>query len=127
MKNDIGCGCAAGCCAPTPAANSPHTPSAPTTKVAVPTTRKNFIKTLRAADCSRIFTPESLGHQGEGPDRAATRHLVRRESPRQPAAEPREHRDVLAAAMRVGDRRGVDARPGLELPEGLAGGRVERD
>src|SRR5437899_1464583 len=43
------------------------------------------------------------------------------------AAEAGEHGDVLPAVVGVGDRLGVDARAGLELPHLLTGRRIERD
>ena len=52
------------------------------------------------------------------------RHLVleplARDIPVQPA-DSRQHGDVLLALVRVSDRDGVDTRPGLELPNDLAG------
>src|SRR6266851_1523151 len=65
-----------------------------------------------------------LWQERKGPDRSALRHLIlellTRDVPVQPA-DAGQHGDVLPALMRVSDRDGVDTRPGLELPNDLAG------
>src|SRR6187401_2037203 len=68
-----------------------------------------------------------LRHQRERPDRPAGRHLVLRIAVRETAAETGSDRHVLLAIVGVGDRRRVDRRAGLELPDGLAGVLVERE
>ena len=68
----------------------------------------------------------SFGHQREGPDRAARRHFTRRIASGKNAAESRHNGHILAAFVRVGDGRRIDARAGLELPQRFARVLVER-
>src|SRR6267142_5937456 len=62
-------------------------------------------------------TTRSFGHQRERPDRTAGRHFTGCIASGESAAEPRRNGHVLAAFVRVRDRRRVDARAGLELPK----------
>src|SRR2546427_7852367 len=66
----------------------------------------------------------SLRQEREGPNRSALRHFVleplARDVPVQPA-DAGQHGDVLSTLVRVSDRDGIDTRPGLELPNDLAG------
>src|SRR5262249_58698785 len=69
----------------------------------------------------------SLRHQREGPNRSSLWHvleLLARRVPPQPA-DARQHGDVLAAVVRVGDRHRIDARAGLELTTRIVGVGVD--
>src|SRR5215831_10506403 len=62
----------------------------------------------------------------EGPHRSAGGDAVGGlDRPVDDAADARQDGDILAALVRVGDRRRVDAGSGLELPQGLSGVLVE--
>src|SRR5690349_4902510 len=73
-----------------------------------------------------IDDPCSLRHQRERPHSAAARNLVPDETCNDAAAESGENRHVLDAFVRIRDRRRIDARAGLELPERLTRNLVER-
>src|SRR6267143_553192 len=81
---------------------------------------------------ARIFfmVPRELDrlirHQRKGPHRAAGGHAVGHQPAGDAAAPPGEHGHVLPALVRVGDRRRVDRRAGLELPQRPAVVLVER-
>src|SRR5438132_6512158 len=74
-----------------------------------------------------ICCAQSFGQQRERPDRAASRHFARCIASCKNAAESRRDGYILAAFVRVGDRRRIDARTGLELPNRFACVLVERN
>src|SRR5258706_6717006 len=67
--------------------------------------------------------------QRKGPDRAADRHVLQRFAAARAveSAQSRQYRHVLPAFVRPRNRHGVDAGTRAELPQLLAGIRVERE
>src|SRR5690242_299340 len=76
---------------------------------------------------TEISSPSSLGHQREGPYRAASRDFLPDDARDDTAAQAGDNSYVLHAFVRVRNRRGIDARARLELPECLPGILIERD
>src|SRR5437667_10598000 len=84
---------------------------------------RRFGLTLRLP-MTKVGLRPSLRQEREGPNRSALRHLVLEPLARDVPVEPADagqHGDVLSTLVRVSDRDGVDTRPGLELPNDLAG------
>src|SRR6516225_7315766 len=70
----------------------------------------------------------SFGHQRERRYRTARRNeVIAFHPPVDGAADTGKHGDKLTSLVRVCDRRRIDGRPGLELPQRLTGVLIECD
>ena len=69
-----------------------------------------------------------FGHQRERRHRTTHRNeVIAFQPPVNGAADPGKHGDELTSLVGVCDRRRIDGRPGLELPQRLTGFLIERD